>query len=663
MKTSTKYKNYHHLILVFFFFISALSHAQLKNDFDPRFNETVNGDFTMIANNMVSLHVTDPYNGTGDNQDNNMVYVDIDGDASTFNSSRANFLNPAPSASCLTIKKVLLYWAASDFEPDTSNPLSENQLLWDFDDIKLMLPGETDYTTYDADEVLYRGRDDNGDGIPTDHFSNDPYICVKDITTLVTGLVDGGESPYGWYQVANVEGKIGNLQEPDFTTPTGVSGGWQIVFVYESPELPSKNISIYDGYAHVRNIVGQKDYEILIDGFQTVPAPQNVSVKVLMGALEGDRNLSGDKLQIVTAPATFVDLATDPTTPIRGPDNFFNSRITVDNANFPNREPNSENTLGFDAAVFQLNNPGNSIIGNDQTSATFRLTSNQETYGVYLLGLSVDVFEPNLGPIQVVTDADATPQAPGSTILGSFDVENKGNDNAQNVKIFSTLPPQLMLVEPVIGLPDGVDYSYDDVTGYLEFTVEDSYVEAGDPAIEDVEFNLIIRDECYFLEDSCVLSFGLEFTATYNGVINPVTQTTNSSSSVDACGVGNEEETIINVIQPTVDWATATGALDRNVQCNDASALSDAQALAPLANKCNLTIEKTPGTFDEDPSCPGTGTITNTFKIVNACNIIVADYVQTITISNTTPIVLPADGTETVDCIADADGSGIVLPT
>jgi uncharacterized repeat protein (TIGR01451 family) len=462
MKTSTQNIKCNKLLLIALFLISILSHAQLKNDFDPRFNEAINGDFTMIANNMVSTTATENYNGGANNQDFNLVYVDIDGNtgigANTFNSSRAEFVNPSPGASCLTIKRVFLYWAASDFEPDSSDIFSENQPNWDFDDIKLMLPGETDYTDYDADEVLYRGRDDNGDGVTDDHFSNDPYICVKDITAQVTDLVANGneDSAFGQYQVANVEGKIGNLREHGATDGnTGVSGGWQIVFVYESPLLPRKNVSIYDGYAHVTDT--DNNYNILIDGFQTVPAPQDVSVKILMGALEGDRNLTGDQLEIENTLNTFVPL----TTTLRPSNNFFNSRITIDNTNFLDRAPASQNTSGFDAALFQLDNTGNSIIGNGQTSATLRLAATFETYGVFLLGLSVEVFEPNLGPIEVLTSASSTPQAPGSTITGSFDVENKGNDDAVNVTIFSTLPPQLTLEEPIVGLPASIAYTYD----------------------------------------------------------------------------------------------------------------------------------------------------------------------------------------------------------
>ncbi|MDD7885669.1 gliding motility-associated C-terminal domain-containing protein [Flavivirga sp. 57AJ16] len=563
MKIFTKYINYHKAMLMIILLISAFAQAQLKNSFDPRFNEAVNGDFAIIANNMISTTATGDYIGANDNnQFSNLVYVDIDNDNTTFNSSSANFVNPAPTAGCLTIKKVLLYWAASDQEPDANDPASENQPNWNYNDIKLMLPSETSYTTYTADEVLYRGREDHV-GAPNDgHFSNDPYFCVKDITSSVTDLIDNSISPYGTYQVANVEGKIGALNDHDTNIPTGVSGGWQIVFVYESPILPLKNIAIFDGYGHVVN--GQGSYNIDFNGFQTVPVG-NVNANILVGALEGDLGLSGDRLQIENSSNVFVDLSTSPTSPIRTTDNFFNSKITIGNADFTDRTPASTNTLGFDAAIFQLSNPSNTIIGNNQTSATFRLTSTQETYGLFLLGFSVDVWSPNIGPIHLTLDTPNTSLSPGDTFGASFTVENKGNDNAVGLEVSMTLPPQVTLIEP-IALPAGITYT--NSGGLLTFFVDDDFVNVGDPAI-DVDFDLQIQNDTYFLETDCTLDFNLQLEATYQGEQNPAQQSTLSSASLDACGVGILDPVAINVIQPTAEPNIAH--TQNNVLCNGES--------------------------------------------------------------------------------------------
>ncbi|OZV68713.1 hypothetical protein CA834_09640, partial [Winogradskyella aurantia] len=645
MKKAINHKLLKTTLLTLILLAGSFGSAQVLNPFTPRFNETVNGDVTMIANNMVSRTATQAYNGSAGNHDfNNNVYVDIDGlyDVDndniddTFNSSSANFNNPAPLNECLTVYKAYLYWAAADKEP-TSDLNSENQPNWNFNDVMLMLPGESQYTTLSADEIIYRGRDF--------HINNDPYICYKDITDLVSNLTN----PYGTYQVANVEAKIGSLIGHSDAI-IGTSGGWQIVFVYESPQLPSKNISLFDGYSNVTSL--QNNFDITFGGFQTVPTG-NVNTNIVIGSLEGDRDLAGDQLQIQNTNGDFVSIAA----PQRTSNNFFNSRITIDNSDFLDRNPASQNTLGFDAAVFNLDNPGNTIIDNNQTSATIRLTSNQETYGLFLVGLSVDVWAPDLDPIEIIMDSGATPADAGSALGFSFNVFNKGNDDALNLSISTTLPPQIADVN-MVNLPAGVTYNFDTTTRLLEFFIADGFVDVGDPAL-NVNFDVVIQDECYFLVDDCDLSFELQFSATYNGIQNPNNQSTLSSASLDECGIGNKLPLVIDINQPVLSWTNSVGELDRVLACSDVDGLNDAQALEPTLDKCNLIPVKTSGTFVPDPNCPNTATYTNTWTFTDACGTTIQEYVQTITVEdNTAPtFTVPAD--ITVECDVDVNDLSI----
>ncbi|WP_298761379.1 hypothetical protein, partial [uncultured Psychroserpens sp.] len=627
MKNAINHNKIKNILSLIMFVSGIYASAQVLDPFTPRFNETVKGDVTMIANNMLSRTATGNYNGGDGNHDfTNNVYVDIDNDDTTFNSSNANFINPEPQLSCLSVYKVYLYWAAADREPDT-DPNSENQPNWNYNDIKLMLPGQSSYATLTADDVIFRGRNT--------HVYNDPYICVKDVTSMVSGLSD----PFGTYQVANVEAKTGSVIGHDGGT-IGTSGGWQIVFVYESPKLPSKNISLFDGYANVT--ASTNNFDITFGGFQTVPTG-DVNANVVIGSLEGDQDLSGDQLQIRTPLNTFVPISA----PQRSSNNFFNSRITLGNSNFVNRNPASLNTLGFDAAVFSLDNTSNSIITNNQTSATLRLTSNQETYGLYLVGLAVDVWAPDLDPIEVVMDSGSSPSNPGETLGFNFSVINKGNDNAVNLSISATLPPQIEDVVPN-NLPSGITYTFDSNTGELVFDFENGMVDAGDPELT-IDFDLIIKDECYFLEENCDLSFDLQFIANYNGVQNPNSQSTLSSSALGDCNIGNKLPLTINIIQPVVNWETAPGELDRTVECSDIDALDDAQDLEPETDKCDFTITKTSGAFVVDPDCPSNGTYTNTWTFTDECGATL-EYVQNIIVEDTTPPTLTIPDDATVEC-------------
>ncbi|MAP54642.1 gliding motility-associated C-terminal domain-containing protein [Altibacter sp.] len=605
------------LLLVLLF--GSYCEAQVQAPFTVRFSESMEGDFTIIGNNMISRTPTGNFNGGGDNHNFfNNVYVDIDSDPATFNSSSANFSNPNVSLSCISVFKAYLYWAAADTEQSGGG---DNQPGWNFDQVKLMLPGETTYTTITADEVLFRGRNS--------HFSNDPYICVKDISAEVTALTN----KYGTYQVANVEAKEGYLTHSD----SGTSGGWQIVFVYESPELPAKNISLFDGYAHVTSFMN--NFDINFSGFQTTPSGP-VNANMIIGALEGDRNLSGDRLQILNTSNNFVNL----TAPSRGANNFFNSRITVGGGDFTDRNPASTNTLGFDAAVFPLDNPGNTIIGNNQTSATLRLTSNQEVYGLYLLGLAVEIYRPNLQPMTVTQTAGTNPANPGDALAFNLSFANNGNDNAVGVSIETTIPPQTTL-QPIGALPNGITHTYDVPSGLLTFNIPDGVLDIGDPVV-NIPIQLQINNACYFLEDDCNLSFDLQFTATYTGATSAQQIISNSTSDPASCEALPYS---VTVNQPVANWATAPNALDALVDCDDPAALAAAQTLFPVPDICTFTLNKTSGPFVAG-GCPNTGTYTNTWNFTDACGVTIADFVQTITVTDTTPPTASNPATLQVAC-------------
>ncbi len=513
--------------------------AQVKTNFTPRFSETVNGDVTIIANNVLSEHPTNAYNGSSDNNSIFTSFVDIDSDATTFNSSSANLVNPSPGSACLTFTRAYLYWAAANKEngPDNNGNMTGNgqpEVNWPFDQVKLMLPGSNTYNTITADDVIFNGR--------AEHFVNDPYVCVKDITSEVQGLSD----PYGRFQVANVKATVGSLFEHIDTDDrnTGTSGGWQIVFVYESPELRNRNITLFDGYANVTQT--DNSFDILFDGFQTVPNGP-VNANVVIGSTEGDRGIQGDQLQIFDTTGNWTSLTTSE----RDVNNFFNSKITINESPFLDRNPASTNTLGFDASLFELENNARILIDNDQTSATFRLTSNQETYGLYLMGLSVEVFEPSLGALSFTTNVIGSTFNPGDNAPVEIRVKNVGNDDIQNLEISLILPPQVEFTntEP---LPPGVTYNFDNSSRELRFFVEDGYTDINDPEYE-LDFNLFINHECV----TCSADIGLQAMATFTGVTNPNMVSTLSSGTVDACGIGNHDPTYLRVI-PVISFDDAS---------------------------------------------------------------------------------------------------------
>ena len=117
MKTAINHRTIKNTCLMLLLLAGTYASAQVLAPFTPRFNETVNGDVTIIANNMLSRTATEAYNGSSGNHEfNNNVYVDIDGmhDMNndniddTFNSSSANFINPEATLQCLSMYKAYL---------------------------------------------------------------------------------------------------------------------------------------------------------------------------------------------------------------------------------------------------------------------------------------------------------------------------------------------------------------------------------------------------------------------------------------------------------------------------------------------------------------------------------------------------------------------------
>ena len=517
--------------------------AEVKTPFNLRFGENIHGDFAFIANTTIGLDPVNPYDGEGGNSELITRFVDIDSDPTTFNSSSANYTNPEPSVTCLSHPKVFLYWAASNKEygiDSNGYPTGTggSEPVWNYDQVKVKLPGTSGYTLITADEVIYNGRNE--------HFQNDPVILFKDITDNVNVL----PTPYGTYQIANVKGAEGQLfaHNPN-PSNTGTSGGWQIVFVYQSEELDLRNISIFDGYAHVTKEQNIMDVEF--NGFQTVPTGP-VNADILFGVLEGDREISGDELQMYDTSGNWTRL----TTAGRPSDNFFNSRIRVEDADFMDRLPASTNTLGFDAGKFQLRNTSNSLIDNNQTSATMRITSTQESYGMFLLGMSIEVFEPSLGAFQLSATGPTTNLTEGTIIPLTLDFKNHGNDDINNLSVSMGIPDQLNFLG-VTNAPAGTVSNFDATTRLWTLQLPEGITDVNDSPYS-INFEVEVSDTCV----GCTTSTSIQAQANFLGDLNSNNITTLSSATLDSCGYGLHDPLLLS-IQPNI-WINNASAIEGN---------------------------------------------------------------------------------------------------
>lgn len=530
MKNFTYLKALPFLILLL---TAYLATAQVGTPFSKRYDNRLKGELTFLSNNIVSkddntISSNDPYNGNENNNGVNVEYIDVDSDPTTFSSSTSALDLPG----CYKIRYAGLYWSAIyPFDRGFSGSDSTGDgIVYPYTSVKVSVPGQA-YADVTGTQIYY--------GSPTGRFHETSYVCYADITNLVTPLAD----PTGAYTVANVRATQGRKNG-------GSGGGWIIVIVYENPALPGKYISTFDGYAAVTGRYSNTppDPTSFLDfgysGFTTIPTGP-VRARIGIGTLEGDRSLVGDQMLFKADLApTFTNLfnAGNPIT------NFFNANITNDGLNVTTRTPNSTNTLGFDADIFNLANPGNSLITNNETGATIRVLTDSDGYGVFLNTLSIEIIEPTIILKKGVEDLSGTDIQGGDVTLGQLldyvlTFQNIGNDNAVNYTIRDVLPTNVDIVTADIVLPPGVTYTYDPVAHAVTFTIPNNLVEIGDPEYE-IRLRVKVLESCGGLRDACSNIIQNQAFSTYQGDINPTQITDDPSfSDFDVCGFGTPGST------------------------------------------------------------------------------------------------------------------------
>ncbi|QLG45278.1 T9SS type B sorting domain-containing protein [Costertonia aggregata] len=497
----------------------ALTQAQ-DIPFTPRLNEggntyvNIKGDYTFLSNTVMNRRdnnntANDPYNGNRSNNNLHIEYIDIDGDNTTFSSTSSTLSVPA----CSQIYWAGLYWAGN-YDRDVVNSryrgsLPNDNNHYDFRNIKFKVPGGN-YIDISADTSADPVGDEDDviiDGFPN-NVPNDPYVCYKNVTSQLQALAD----PNGEYTVANVRGTRGR-------TSYG-SAGWTLVVIYENPTLPGKYISVFDGYEGITTRSGDRTADVLFSGFNTIPTGP-VQARLGVSALEGESRLDGDVFQIQSnSNSNFTDI----TNAANPDDNFFNSTISRDGVNVTTRNINGRNAIGYDSDVFDLTNPGNSIIDNGDTSATLRLGTDGDWFAAFLVAFGIEIIEPDIVLEKKVEDIAGNDITGAGVNLGQtldyvLSFKNIGNDDGTNYTIRDILPLNVTLDELNITLPAGVTYVYDEPTRTITFTVPDNLIQEGDP-VSSIRMRVRVAENCFDFVNACTDIIQNLAYSTYEGVIN-----------------------------------------------------------------------------------------------------------------------------------------------
>jgi len=495
------------LLLIALLFIPLFTKAQTTTSFVQRYEKQgINGDLIIIGNTNLGKFKDQPYNGPDVNNESDMVFIDIDNEASTFNSSSANFTTDA----CNKIVYAGLYWGTKIVSDIPTMPSP--------DQVKFKVPGGT-YHDLTADVQLDR-------------------MYYKDVTSIATSSANIS----GDYFVANVNTKEALATEADSNN----SAGWSLVIVYEDPSKPRKYISTFDGFSRVNGSNPAVDFSY--SGFKTPPSGP-VEGRIGVVAMEGDLKWSGDKMQFKSDGNTSFTTLFDAENPA---DNFFNSKITIDGAHVTNRNVNSENTLGWDQVLLDLTalNTGNSLIGNDETGATVRVTTTGDQIFTFLNTFAINIIEPVLQVLTSVEDINNNAITLNSSIpLGAkawynLNFKNIGTDNAENTYILNTLPINVTLDESSFVLPPGVTYAYNSTTRELRFDINNSLVlRASDPAntAYDIRYQVTASDNCFDYTDACTNMLVNSIESYYDGETSGTNITAQPGlNGINGCGLGNE---------------------------------------------------------------------------------------------------------------------------
>ncbi|WP_157206406.1 T9SS type B sorting domain-containing protein [Mariniflexile maritimum] len=494
--------------LILSLLLGFLSFAQNLVPFVPRYDEAIKGDMLLIGNSNLGVHPTNPYSGTNNNESSTnrdrMVYVDIDSDSNTFNSSSAD-LDVPNNVNCYKIVYAGLYWSAV---VKGNTPMAN---------IKFKTPGSSNYIDITGTEIYYQNS--------TDNRNSNTFAYYKDVTSILTAL----SNPEGTYTVANISSNTSSMMTTGRNTE-GLSAGWSLFVIYEDPLLPSKYITSFDGFTKIDNVAPNNQQSFNISGFKTIPVGP-VRAKYAFSALEGDRSWTQDYLEI---NGTKISATTSTGTTIRPNNNFFNSTVSIidplTNAPvlFTDRNPSSANTLGFDAGIINIPNAGNSLIHNGDTSATIKLGTNTDIYYFYFSAFAIEIIAPKIILTKIVEDTAGNNI--GGTLVNLGDelnyvigFQNTGNDDATDLTIRDILPTNIVFNYPadIVSLPSGVTVqSYNPATREIVFRVNRSVVEENDPLLE-IRFKVTVVKTCSLLSDACSNIITNQAYATYKGTINP----------------------------------------------------------------------------------------------------------------------------------------------
>lgn len=318
---------------------------------------------------------------TLDNDTLTTAFIDVDSDASTFNSSAATLAFNGQ------IEWAGLYWWGSTDPEDATRTVDAAGR----NTVKLQPPGGA-YASVTAAWLV----------------AGVPYLAFADVTNIVKA------SGPGAYQVGNVVTFAGSDDH---------LGGWSLVVVNRDPALPFRHVSIYDGY---QTYGGGTAIDVNFTDFLT-PLMGPVDAQMTFIALDGDAG-KGDQVAFNGQPLV------NALNPVN---DFGNSTISNDGVSVTGRTPAFPNTLGTDIDTYNVS----ALLLNGATSAkaTFSGVSSETNFAV-LMGFQTTLYAPKIVATKSFVDVNGGETRPGDVLEYTVVVQNEASAQDGAVKVVLTDP-------------------------------------------------------------------------------------------------------------------------------------------------------------------------------------------------------------------------------
>ena len=544
-----KQKYFIKLLIVFSSFLYCFSSAQITHTFDSIYSTTARGNIVYAGNSILTCttvvgqtgaaNCTDARGGTNRaNNQHRMVYIDIDGDPSTFNSSSADFSLPV-GASVLFAG---LFWGAS------SNNAARNQVKFK--------AGTGAYNNLTSD-IFYN------------RFS--AYHAYKDVTSIVATQAAGTTVTY----------TAADVQERQ---STGQYGGWTLVVVISDNTQVPRNMTVFNGYARVRSGAPNNNITTTVSGFLTPPAG-SFSTEVGVIAYEGDKPYTGDNFRV---NGIQLSDAVNPN------NNFFNSAISSLGAHVTSKNPNYQNQLGYDSKIVDVPYALGAIANGD-TSASLSFRTTGDWYYPGVITFAVEVFQPVLTDnfSKIATDINGANLIPDDIVEYTMSFTNTGNDPATNVILTDTIPTNTSYVANslvVVSDPNAAnvgaktdaagDDSADIVASNISFRLGAGATALSGGTIQPGE-TAVVKFRVRVNSNITVTSISNQASIDYNGFTTG--NAYNGLSDDPSTGASNDP-TILTVVLPTITIRKTLIGSSQNFTFTSADADLDAISLTPVAN-------------------------------------------------------------------------------